>query len=186
MQRTRNSPKRAVKRNPNISRLGRQVRLLQRIDERTDLTISSDGAGNISAGYAINAANLIIAARLAGYQAIRDQFRIDRVRFTLIPSLSASTGVGRVAHYIERDGTAAAVANVNLASDQLESSVDVSWKPQVLEWFPQQPSDLAFYVLNPGTTTALATYFIVGTGLPATTVIYTLRIEVRMTLRGRP
>lgn len=126
----------------------------------------------------------MLAARLAGYQALRDQIRIDRVRITLHPIFGADTE-GQTAIYVERDPTAAVVATVALASDQFESKTGHVYMPLSLEWIPQQPTDRTFNLLNPGTV-VLATVFVYGASMPASLPVYNYTVELWATLRGRP
>jgi hypothetical protein len=151
----------------------------------TQSATASSGAGAIAQSIPIRPSSLLLAARLAGYQALRDEIRIDSVRVEWLPLLSASTGTGTVCMYIERDPAAAIVASTTLAMDQLEQSNASGWKPINIRWGPQQPSDFAFNLLNPGTV-SLGTVQFVGGGLPATAACGLIRITLSATLRGRP
>lgn len=147
--------------------------------------ITSTAVGTLSYQVNVSPAGLLLASRLTGYQALRDQVRIDRVIISLIPTQSASTGTGQTAIYIDRDPTAAIVANLALACDQFEKVHDVNWRPLVLCWRPQQPVDRTFNNLNPGTV-SLATFNVVGNQMPASSQVYMQEVTVYATLRGRP
>ncbi len=167
---------------------------LQQIHEvwGTQVVIAA-AAGTISQSFAISPAGLLLAARLAGYQTLADEVRIDLANVVLTPVLSR-TAPGRVTMYIERDPTAAVVATVDLASDQRERFVGSVRDPLSLTWRPQEPDDLQFNLLNPGTT-SLGKFCVVGDsikrsdGVTATVggeLVFTAQIRVAMTLRGRP
>jgi hypothetical protein len=153
--------------------------------EHYTTAITSSAVGALNYQVNVSPAGLLLAARLAGYQALRDQIRIDRVVVCLIPTQSASTGTGQTAIYIDRDPTAATVANLALACDQFEKVHDVNWRPLVLTWRPQQPVDRTFNNLNPGTV-SLATFNVVGNQMPASSQVYMQEVTVYATLRGRP
>jgi len=138
----------------------------------------------------ISPAGLLLAARLAGYRAVADEVRIDQVDVEYQPCLGRA-GSGRIGAYIERDSTAAAVATVELASDQRESVSGNVSVPYVLHWRPQEPADREFHLLNPGST-ALGQFIFLGTAIfDANTAVnnyvaFIKRVHVRMTIRGRP
>ncbi len=138
----------------------------------------------------ISPAGLLLAARLAGYQAVADEVRIDRVDVEYQPVLGRS-GSGRVGAYIERDPTAAAVATVELASDQREAVSGNVSMPYVLHWRPQEPADREFNLLNPGST-ALGKVILLGSVIADSGtavnnyVVFIKRVHVWMTIRGRP
>ncbi len=132
----------------------------------------------------VSAAGTMLAARLAGYQALRDQIRIDRVRVTLHPIQGADTE-GQTAIYVERDPTAAVVATVALASDQFECKTGHVYNELAIEWTPQQPTDRNFNLLNPGTV-VLANVYVYGASMPSSAAIYNYTVELWATLRGRP
>jgi Zn-dependent M16 (insulinase) family peptidase len=164
----------------------RNITVLLPLKEITLLSpISSNGTGLVSSSIDLDPAVLILAARLAGYQALRDEIRIDGVKAVYEPYLSASTGTGSLAMYIERDPTAAIVASYALASSQYESTTFRSWDNGTIVWRPQQPSDYAFNLLNPGTV-KLGKIQIVGQGLPVSVDVGATRILLSATLRGRP
>jgi Zn-dependent M16 (insulinase) family peptidase len=164
----------------------RNITVLLPLKEITLLSpISSNGTGLVSSSIDLDPAVLILAARLAGYQALRDEIRIDGVKAIYEPYLSASTGTGSLAMYIERDPTAAIVASYALASSQYESTTFRSWDNGTIVWRPQQPSDYAFNLLNPGTV-KLGKIQIVGQGLPVSVDVGATRILLSATLRGRP
>lgn len=145
----------------------------------------------MSSRFGVTPAGLLIAARLSAYQGVADEVRIDSVTVTLVP-VFGMTASGRVAFYLERDPAAAAVATVELASDQREV---VTGRPQQtlrLSWRPQEPADREFNLLNPGTV-SLGLFTIVadslansGVAVPIATNVFTARIVTRMTIRGRP
>ncbi len=153
------------------------------IYERNTYIQASSGTGTIAQTLGV-ALNSILAARLSGLQALHDQARIDQVRISLMP-MNGSDTEGILAVYIERDPTAAAVATPALAADQFEVSVAPAWRAQVLNWYPQQPTDRAFLALNPGTT-LLANFFLVGSGFPTSVNCYEVTLEMWLSVRGRP
>jgi len=106
------------------------------------------------------------------------------VRVTLHPISGADTE-GQTAIYVERDPTAAVVASVALATDQFESATGHVYQTLTLDWMPQHPTDRNFNLLNPGTV-VLATMYVYGASMPATTAIYNYTVELWATLRGRP
>lgn len=162
----------------------RRARVVERVYERNTTLISSNGAGQVSLTVPVSAAGLMLAARLAGYQALRDQVRIDRVKITLHP-INGTDSEGQTCVYVERDPTAAVVATVALASDQFESRTASSWQPLSIEWYPQQPTDLNFNLLNPGTV-VLSNVYVYGASLPASLPAYNVTVESWLSLRGRP
>jgi hypothetical protein len=158
---------------------------LERVYETyTATTITSNASGISAASWVISPAGLLLAARLTGYQAIRDQMRIDKVQIVIHPMASASTP-GLIVMYVERDPTAAVVATPVLALDQFEVRSAQSWKPLQVDWKPQAPSDKEFQNLNPGTVSK-GTFFLLGNGAPVTTPIANATVHVWATLRGRP
>jgi hypothetical protein len=166
--------------------------LMERIYERTSITVGGTGTGVASATlFNVSPAGLISASRLSGYQALRDDVRIDRVRVTLRPTVRG-TCTGRCALYVERDPTEPLSATVPLAMDQFELCYGNVDQELVLEWRPQEPLDLEFQPLNPGTS-VLAAFNLVadtltagGLALGAASVIFSGTAEVWATLRGRP
>jgi hypothetical protein len=161
----------------------------QQIHERYTTTAVSS-ASILTISYNISPAALLLAGRLAGYQAIADEVRIDFVRTTLTPVLGASSS-GRSALYIERDPAAALVATVNLADDQRERVVGRVHQPLQISWRPQEPNDLQFNLLNPGTV-SLGKFGLVGDNITDANaanysgVVYNVQFLVAMTIRGRP
>lgn len=145
----------------------------------------------MSQTFTISPAGLMLAARLTGYQALADEYRIDLASLTLQP-LHGSNSSGRAVLYIERDPLAAAVATVELASDQRERVILSARDTASLSWRPQEPADKEFQLLNPGTT-SLGSFKVVGDGfyvqgaIPAAAVtIWTAVFRVALTIRGRP
>jgi hypothetical protein len=161
----------------------------QQIHERYTTTAVSS-ASILTISYNISPAALLLAGRLAGYQAIADEVRIDFVRTTLTPVLGASSS-GRSALYIERDPAAALVATVNLADDQRERVVGRVHQPLQISWRPQEPDDLQFNLLNPGTV-SLGKIGLVGDNITDANAanysgtVYNVQFLVVMTVRGRP
>lgn len=189
MPRSNPSSRRSRRASSRIPRPVRALSGLQQIHERTT-SIGASAAGTLSQSWLISPAALITAARIAGYRAIADEVRIDLVRCELVPILgSASTG--RTVLYIERDATAAAVATVTLANDQREKVAGQIHSPLSLSWRPQEPMDLEFNLLNPGTT-ALGHFTVIGDNITDaaaaafTGSCYTVQFFIAMTLRGRP
>lgn len=158
--------------------------VLDEIYERDTFYIASDAGGLVANTKTCSPAGLMLAGRLTGYQALRDQIRIDRVRVEMKPIASASTG-GLAALYIERDPSAAVVATPQLALDQFEVTSCQAWAKMMLTWTPQQPSDKAYQNLNPGTT-SLGSFYLIGSGFPASTPIWNMTVKLWATLRGRP
>lgn len=159
---------------------------LERIYERyTTIVNSTVTTGASNASWVISPAGLLLAARLAGYQALRDQIRIDRVKLKFHPIASTSTsGLGVL--YIERDPAATVVGSFSLALDQFEVASASSWQPMSLLWRPQQPTDRLFQNLNPGTT-SLGTFFETGAGHGVAALpIWEVTVCLWATLRGRP
>jgi hypothetical protein len=154
------------------------------IYERDTFYIASDAGGAVASTKVISPAGLILAARLTGYQALRDQVRIKKVQVHLKPIASASTpGLGVL--YIERDPAAAVVATPQLALDQFEVTSCQAWNALSLTWKPQQPSDRAFQNLNPGTT-SLGSFYLLGTGFTVSAPIWNMTVKIWAVLRGRP
>jgi hypothetical protein len=164
----------------------------ERIYERTTLSVYASNTGVIAGNfYYVAPSTLILASRLSGYQAIRDDIRIDHVRCTFNPAFKGTTS-GRLVLYLERDPTEAVSSTVLLANDQFEKSCGALTDKLVLNWVPQQPTDLAFQPLSPGTA-QLAFFTLVadtlssnGVAVPITGVIGSLDLELTATLRGRP
>lgn len=162
----------------------KQSVVIQKVYERNTTILASDAAGHVTMTIPVSPAGILLASRLSGYQALRDQARIDRVRVTLSP-INGTDTEGQTAIYIERDPTAAIVATVALAADQFESEHKNVWKPLSLLWTPQQPSDHTYNLLNPGTV-VLANIYIYGASIPATVNCYNVTVESWISLRGRP
>jgi hypothetical protein len=159
---------------------------LERIFERyTTILNSTVTTGASNASWVISPAGLLLGSRLTGYQALRDQIRIDKVVLSFRPIASTSTsGLGVL--YIERDPSAAVVGNFSLALDQFEVATASSWQPMSLTWRPQQPSDREFQNLNPGTV-SLGTFFETGAGHGAAALpLWEVTVKLWATLRGRP
>jgi hypothetical protein len=160
--------------------------------ERSIVNLQASGVSLIgSAVTQIDPVGLIAGARLAGYQVIRDDARIDHVRVTLEP-LYSGTSSGRTALYIERDAAATISATYLLADSQFERRCGSLVDKLVLDWFPQQPADFAFQPLSPGNL-SLGYFAAVGDSLtsnatliPASATVYSAIVETWMTLRGRP
>jgi len=163
------------------------------VTEITPVSIATTGAGVCTnAALTITPSVLVVAARLAGYQAIYDEVRIDKIHVTLHPILGSTTA-GRVAFYLERDPAAGAVGSVALALGQRELAQGSIRNTLSLNWAPQEPADWEFNLLNPGTV-SLGKFVVMadsladgaGVALPNATTMYTADIRVAMTLRGRP
>ncbi len=163
---------------------GRFGNALQSIYERNTTLLNSDATGHVTSNVPVSPAGTMLAGRLTGYQALRDQCRIEMVRVTLHPITGTDTE-GMVGMYIERDPTAAIVATVALIADQFESSVAQAWKTNSVVWHPQQPTDRTFNLLNPGTV-VLANIYTYGASFPASIACYNVTVELWATLRGRP
>lgn len=160
--------------------------ILQRIVEETVDVATTTAGGIIGFQYALKPADLILAARLAGLRALHDEIRIDRVRVRLEPQLGANC-VSTTAMYIERDPTAAVVGTIQLAASQFESVSGPLNRPLELTWRPQQPSDLEYHLLNPGTV-SLGTIYALGgsSAVTASVPAYLIRVTLYATVRGRP
>jgi len=166
--------------------------ILTQISERRNGDVSTSAAGVISSGILSLYPQSILAPRLAGYQAIADECRIDQVTVTLTP-IYGNNCTGRVTLYLERDSTAAIVATVLLASDQRERFVGSIREPLRLMWRPQEPADREFELLNPGTVSKGIFYVkadqladSAGVAIPNNTPIFTMTAVSLVTLRGRP
>lgn len=170
---------------------GQVGKVLENIYEKSTINLATTGVGAYSGTIAIGSpAGLISAGRLAGYQALRDDIRLDRVKMTFTPYYRG-TSRGLVAAYIERVPTEAVSATLTLASDQLECKTVALSEGFSLSWSPQQPSDREFQPLNPGTV-ALFDLDCVGSGLegngvalPSGTAFMWVTVETWSTLRGR-
>jgi len=168
--------------------------VLQQVKEAYSgqVQISGSVAGTISFTKALQPSTILLAARLAGYQALADQIRIDKVTLKLNP-IYGSSASGRVTCYIERDPTAAIVASVDLANDQREVVRGKFSSPMSITWRPQQPTDYSFNLLNPGTV-SLGTIYVIGDALKDTTGTtaavstnaFSYTVVTWFTLRGRP
>ncbi len=158
--------------------------LEQHIVERTTITSTSTAGGALAETWNVRPSSLILAARLTGYQALRDEIRLDRVRVTLNPVLGSSA-VGNACLYLERQTGEAVVGTTQLAMDQQEEVHGHVAKKLVLDWLPKEPADFEFELLNPGTV-AKAIFYFVGSGVAASTLHYYVTIDVWATLRGRP
>jgi hypothetical protein len=161
----------------------------EQVYERTTYDVSTTGVGVISMQWNGSPTGTVLAARLAGYSAIRDEYRFDRVKYTFRPIFKGTVS-GRVVAYLERTPAQGPVATVDLAQDQLEKATGSLDSVVSLSWTPQQPSDRAFASLAAG---AIYKLTMVGDSLsssavavPNATVIYSLTVEVWFTLRGRP
>lgn len=185
-----NSNKRLNRRQRPSQVLGSRV--FTPIHEKYTIATVTTGAGALSASTSISPAGCILAARLAGYQAISDEIRLDRVLITMRPIFGTNYS-GAVAVYIDRDAAAATVASELLACDQREQCNGQLFTEKRLEWRPQEPADKEFNLINPGTV-ALAKFHFVGVALTDSAGaaianganLYTSVIEVWATLRGRP
>lgn len=183
--------KASLKRSTPVSRANQVVPRLQNIGERRNGTVQTTGIGVFTGTFALDPAVLITAARLAGYQAVADEVRLDSIVFNYVPHLGSTAG-GRLALYIDRDPAAAAVATVSAAKDQREVVSGCVRDHLSLTWRPQEPDDRQFNLLNPGTT-SLGSFVLIGdaltdagVALPNGTIFGTTEYVVRMTLRGRP
>ncbi len=152
--------------------------------ERSTITVTSNASGVVAQTIAVSPSGLISAGRLAGYVALRDQIRINRVRVNIHPTQGADTE-GISVLYIDRDPAAATVGSVSLALDQFERSSGAAWADYSLTWKPQQPTDHNYNLLNPGTVT-LANIYLLGSYFPSSTLVMDVSVEVWFTLRGRP
>lgn len=155
-----------------------------KIVESNSFALSSTAGGALASSYSVAPAGIILAARLAGYQALRDECRIDRVMAHLLP-IQGTGASGQVCMYIERNIADAPVATFALANDQQEKVAGHVSRPLTLNWLPREPADHEFNLLNPGTV-SLAEFQIVASGLTASTAYYTLQLVFYATLRGRP
>lgn len=185
IKRTRRNPSRAPSRGVSTS--------FYTIHEVYSLPVQTSADGVVSRTLsAIQPSGLILAARLAGYQAIYDECRIESVRVVLTPLYGTNTR-GRVVMYVERDPTGAIVASVDLANDQREKVFGNLYTPISINWRPQEPDDHAFNLLNPGTT-SLGSFFIkadslqdgAGATIVNASTVFTATLYVTVTLRGRP
>lgn len=168
--------------------------VLQQIKESYSgqVQVSGSVAGTIAFTKALQPSTVILAARLAGYQALADQIRLDRVLLSLKP-LYGTSASGRVTAYVERDPTAAIVSTVDLANDQREVVRKRFSQELQIMWRPQQPTDFQFNLLNPGTV-SLGTIYVIGDALKDTTGAtaavstnaYSYTVTTWFTLRGRP
>jgi hypothetical protein len=161
-----------------------RARVVERVYERNTTLLNSDAAGHVTMTVPVSAAGSLLAARLTGYQALRDQVRIDHVKVTLNP-INGTDSEGQTAVYVERDPAAAVVATVALAADQFEARTASSWQKLCIDWYPQQPTDLTFNLLNPGTT-VLSNIYVYGASLPVSVASYNVTVESWLSLRGRP
>lgn len=165
--------------------------MFQKIYERRSYLATATATGVFSGQIVpVAPSSLLSSALLAGYQAVRDDMRIDRVRVSLLPLYHGTTS-GRVALYIERHPGQAVSASVDLALGQLELSYGQFNDPLSLEWHPQEPLDREFQPLDPGTLD-LADFNVVsdtlsanGTPIALYGSVTTVEIEVWATLRGR-
>jgi len=158
--------------------------VIERVYERNTFLVNADGAGHVAMTIPVSPAGLLLATRLAGYRALRDQMRIDRVVVTLHP-INGTDTEGQVGVYVERDPTAAVVGSVPLVADQFESVVGQAFKTISLEWLPQQPTDREYLLLNPGTD-VLSNIYVYGASFPASLATYNVTVESWTSLRGRP
>jgi hypothetical protein len=165
-----------------------EVHLYERVNTTIQLSVLGVFSGQVGQ---VSANGIFNAARLAGYQAIRDDIRFDRCRLTLTPVFSGTTG-GRCILYVEREVGEAISASVLLASDQLERSSGQLSSKLTVGWTPQQPPDRQFYSLS-APSTNLANVNLVadslssnGVAVPVATVCWTVTMECWFTLRGRP
>jgi hypothetical protein len=152
--------------------------------ERYTVGLTSDASGNVAATVPVSPAGLVLAARLTGLQALRDQARIDHVRITIRPFLGTDSE-GMWVLYTERDPAAAVVATMPLALDQFEVASGRAWDKVVLDWKPQQPTDLLYGLLNPGTV-VLSNIYVKASALPVSIPAAEMVVEAWFTLRGRP
>lgn len=167
--------------------------VLQQVHETHSIPIQTTAGGVCSTLIsAIQPSGLVLAARLAGYQAIFDECRIDFIKVTISPLYGSNTR-GRVCVYVERDPAAAIVATVDLANDQREKVFGSLYTPLSIGWRPQEPTDHAFNPLNPGTVSLGSLFFKAdslldgaGAAIAQASTISTVTIQVAMTLRGRP
>jgi len=160
--------------------------------ERVTTQITNNAAGTVSTSVAVST-SLILAARLAGLQAIYDEGRINRVKVSLRPSFGRNV-FGRTTLYIERDTADAIAATAEIANNNFESVNKHPSSNFELTWLPQEPQDREFQSL--GAFTSLAFFGIVSSGLTygdaAITPIvinseaYDMIVESWWTLRGRP
>ncbi len=163
-----------------------------RIVEELSLTPNTTAAGVVSTLSELRPAILIPATRLAGYQAVYDEIRIDRVVITWVPLYGAGAG-GRICVYIDRDITDGTVATVDLAVGQQEKIFVPFSRGGTMTWIPREPTDREFQPLNPGTV-SLARIHIIGESLtdgsavaiPNATDSGTLHCVTYATVRGRP
>jgi hypothetical protein len=167
--------------------------VMQSITDCKTAALPTSGAGVVSnSAFTITPSALLAAARLAGYQSLADEIRLDHIKFTLSP-VYGNNAAGRMCLYIERDSAAAIVGTVNAAMDQRELSSGGLKDKLSITWRPQEPLDHEFNLLNPGTV-SLGKFCIIGENLadgagvaiPNATVIYTIKVDLRFTIRGRP
>jgi hypothetical protein len=164
----------------------------ERIYERTTIDVLASGVGVVAGSYYwVSPTPCISALRLIGYQAIRDDIRIDHVRCTFNPAFRGTTS-GRLVLYLEREPAETVSSTVLLANDQLEKVNGALTDKLVLDWVPQQPTDFAFQPLSPGSA-SLAFFTLVadtlssnGVAIPLSGVIGSIDLELSATLRGRP
>lgn len=176
--------KKKTKKIVRSSAVPRQIRVFDRIYERTTTLLSSTAGYLVTQTVSISPAGIFSAGRLTGYQALRDQCRIEWVKVTLTPIFGADTE-GQTGLYIERDPTAAALTGIPNVADQFESAVANVYRRLTITWTPQQPTDRLFNPLNPGTV-VLAHVYVYGASIPASSPAYNMIVESMCTLRGRP
>jgi len=183
----------AIKRSMG-ARVNKLGQVEERVFEKNTLYVTTKSDGTLS-NFVINGdpAGLLIASRLTGYQALRDDCRLDKVVLDFVPLFHGTTG-GEVAFYIERETAESVVTTLPLACDQFECSHGQFGDCLSLTWVPQQPSDKIFQPLIPGTVPLFSVYGVVntaglsqnGTGISTAQQIYTVTVSTWMTLRGRP
>jgi hypothetical protein len=169
--------------------------LEERVVEKNTFKVSCSTTGQLSSAPVVGGdpAGLLISSRLTGYQALRDDCRIDKVVFDFVP-LYSGTVCGEACFYLERQVSDPVVGTLELACDQFEATHAVFGRSQSITWLPQQPSDRVFQSLNPGTTQLFLLYGVANSdglgsnGAPFTGVreVYTVTVTTWMTLRGRP
>jgi len=183
----------AIKRSRG-ARVNKSGQVEERVFEKSTLYVTTKADGTLTTfSVAGDPAGLLIASRLTGYQALRDDCRIDKVVFDFVPLFHGTTG-GEVAFYIEREVSESVVATLPLACDQFECAHGQFGDCLSLTWVPQQPSDKVFQPLNPGTSPLFNIYGVEssaglsqnGTSISTAQQIYTVTISTWMTLRGRP
>jgi hypothetical protein len=142
--------------------------LQKKVIERNQFVYGHTG-GAVSEHIDVNWTSLTLNARATGFEALYEEYRIDRVVFEIFPVVSMAVN-GYYGAYLDRNIADGVVGITDIALEQ-ESSLQKIQDPCIVVWTPKEPEDREFILF--ATDTARAKLWMVSDTLRVTDTVAT-------------